>query len=352
MTADGPHRAEPVDSVLGSSQGGATVHTRGPEADDHHADPRHGVALGAAAVGGVLTTVQSRMNGELSATIGAPIQAAVYSFGSGLLVLTLLVALPSVRAGAGRIIAALRSGRLRWWQCLGGLGGGLFVAVQTYAVPLVGVAVFTVATVAGQTGNALVVDRLGIGPGGRRPVALSRVLAAALAVVGVAVTVSGSIGSGGLAVLPVVLAVLVGGGVALQQGVNARVNLASRQVLSTTGQNFAVGTTLLVVIALVQLARGSYRPVDFDGVPWWAWWGGLSGIVFIAIAAWAVQHVGVLLFGLALLTGQLGSALVVDLLWPAHGRAVDLQMVLGVLITFAAAALAGWFARPRRRVGG
>ncbi len=303
------------------------------------------MALVAAMLGGILVTAQSRMNGELSSTIEAPIQAAVYSFGSGLLLLLALLLVPGIRAGIARIRDALRVGRLRWWQCLGGLGGALFVAVQTYAVPLVGVAVFTVATVAGQTGNALVVDRFGIGPGGRRPVALGRVLAAGLAIVGVAITVSGSLGEGGLAVLPVVLA---GGGVALQQGVNARVNLESRNVLSTTAQNFATGTTLLLVIAAVQLGRGSYSPTDFEGVPWWAWWGGFLGIGFIAIAAWAVQHVGVLVFGLALLTGQLGSALLVDVLWPTAGHAVSLPMVLGVVVTFAAAALAGWFARPRR----
>lgn len=320
--------------------------------DQRHDDAQHAVALVAATLGGVLVTAQSRMNGELSSTIEAPIQAAVYSFGSGLLLLTALLVVPRIRAGIGRIRDALRAGRLRWWQCLGGMGGALFVAVQTYAVPLVGVAVFTVATVAGQTGNALVVDRFGIGPGGRRPVALGRVLAAGLAIVGVAITVSGSLGEGGLAVLPVVLAVLVGGGVALQQGVNARVNLESRNVLSTTAQNFATGTTLLLVIAAVQLGRGSYSPTDFDGVPWWAWWGGFLGIAFIAIAAWAVQHVGVLLFGLALLTGQLGSALLVDLVWPAAGHEVSARMVLGLAVTLAAAALAGWFARPRRRVRG
>lgn len=310
------------------------------------------MALVAAMLGGILVTAQSRMNGELSRTIEAPIQAAVYSFGSGLLLLTALLVVPRIRAGIGRIRDALRDGRLRWWQCLGGMGGALFVAVQTYAVPMIGVAIFTVATVAGQTGNGLVVDRLGMGPGGRRPVQPSRVLAAVLAIIGVAITVSGSLGEGGLAVLPVVLAVLVGGGVALQQGVNARVNLESRHVLSTTTQNFATGTALLLVLALVQLVRGSYRPVDFDGVPWWAWWGGFVGIGFIAIAAWAVQHVGVLLFGLALLTGQLGSALLVDLVWPAAGHEVSARMVLGVVVTFAAAALAGWVARPRRRVRG
>lgn len=323
--------------------------------EGHHEGAGHSVALAAAVLGGILTTGQARMNAEISHTIGAPIQAALWSFGSGLAVLCLLGILPSVRAGAGRIAAALRAGRLRWWQCIGGAAGGIFVAVQTYSVPLVGVAVFTVATVAGQTGNALAVDRLGIGPGGRRAVQLGRVLAALLALMGVAVAVSGSLGEGGLAPLPVVLSLLAGAGVAMQQGVNGRVNLESRQVLATTWQNFTVGTTLLLVIAGLQLLQGGYRPVPFDGVPWWAWWGGVAGIGFISIAAWAVQHVGVLLFGLALLTGQLGSALVVDLLWPTPGREVTGGMVAGVLVTFAAAGLAGWSGRPRsagRPVGG
>ncbi|MEX1908168.1 DMT family transporter [Janibacter sp. Y6] len=310
---------------------------------------QHALALVLACLGGLLTTLQARMNGEISATIGAPVQAALWSFGSGLALLLLLALLPAVRAGIGRIAAALRAGRLRWWQCIGGTLGAVFVAVQTYAVPLVGVAIFTVATVAGQTSNALAVDRLGVGPGGRRPVQPVRVLAALLAVVGVAVTVSGSFGDGGISVLAVVLALLAGGGVAFQQGVNARVNLESRHVLATTGQNFVAGTTLLVLLALVQYSRGSYRPTSFEGVPWWAWFGGLAGIAFIAIAAWAVAHVGVLLFGLALLTGQLGSAVLIDVVWPSAGHEVSAVMILGVLITFGAAALAGWAARPRRR---
>lgn len=319
--------------------------------DAAESEPRttHAIALAAAVVGGVLTTAQARMNGEISRTIEAPIQAAIWSFGSGLIVLTVvMLATPAVRRGMGRILAALRDGGLKWWQCIGGAAGGLFVAAQTYAVPLVGVAIFTVAAVAGQTANALLVDRLGVGPGGRRPVQPTRVLAALLAVAGVAISVSGSLGQGSVALLPVVAAVLVGGGVALQQGVNARVNLVSRQVFATTWQNFTVGTTLLLVLLLIQALRSPLPSLSPAGIPWWAWWGGLAGIGFIAIAAWAVQHVGVLLFGLALLTGQLGSAVLFDLLFPAHGEHLQATMLLGVLVTFGAAALAGWFARPSR----
>ncbi len=319
---------------------------RTPSADPH--DRSHSLALAASVLGGLFVSLQSRMNGELSAAIGAPIQAALWSFGSGMVFLLTMLTLPSLRRGTRRVIEALRDGRLRWWQCLGGAAGGLFVACQTYAVPLVGVAIFTVATVAGQTGNALAVDRFGIGPGGRKPVHLNRVAAALLAIVGVAIAVSGSLGESDTALLPIALAVLVGGGVALQQGTNGRVNAESKQVLSTTMINFVIGTATLGVVALIELATGAYTPTDFGGVPWWAWWGGFCGIAFIAIAAWAVHHLGVLVFGIALLTGQLGSAVLIDLFWPAAGEEVTAAMVIGVLVTFAAAALAGWFARPRR----
>lgn len=309
---------------------------------------RHGAAVAAAAAGGVLVSVQSRMNGEWSAITGQPIEAALWSFGSGLVLLTGLLLVPGVRRGVGRIRDALAGGRLRWWQCLGGLGGAFFVATQTYAVPLVDVALFTVAAVAGTTASGLVVDRLGIGPAGVRPVHAGRVAAAALAVIGVAVAVSDRLGAVELALIPVVLTLAAGAGTALQQGTNGRVNVASRHVLSTTWLNFVTGTTLLLALAVLELATGVFEPVRPTGVPWWAWLGGLCGIAFIAIAAWAVKHLGVLIYGLSLLTGQLGSAVVIDLLDPVTH--VDTRLLVGVAITFSAAATAAWLARPR--VGG
>ncbi len=333
----------------------------------------HAVAVGAAALGGLFTSSQGRMNGELSARTGEPIEAAVWSLGSGLVVLTVLaLALPGVRRGLGRIRAEVAAttrggpvggeaggrdrggvGGLRWWQCLGGLAGGLFVAAQTFAVPLIGVALFTVATVAGQTANGLVVDRLGLGPGGPKPVHPTRVLAAALAVLGVTVAVSDRLGDVGVAVVPTLLGLVVGALVAAQQGTNARVNVASGHVLSTTWLNFALGTLLLLLVAAAEGAAGLFTPASPGGtVPWWAWFGGLCGIGFVSIAAWAVRHLGVLVFGLSLLTGQLGWAVVLDLLSPATRDDVTGRVLLGVAVTFVAAVLAGWFARPRRTRSG
>ena len=80
-------------------------------------------------------------------------------------------------------------------------------------------------------------------------------------------------------------------------------------------------------------------------MPWWAWWGGLCGIVFVFAAAIVVRHLGVLLFTLVMLTGQLSAAVGLDLLTPATRAGIGTQVVLGVLVTLVAAAGAGVAAR-------
>ena len=101
--------------------------------------------VGLAVLAGVALAAQSRINGELSVRLDDPIGAATISFGSGLLVLAVLVPLlPVGRAGVGLLRTALRTRRIRPWQCIGGMCGGFLVASQGLTVPTLGVAVFIV----------------------------------------------------------------------------------------------------------------------------------------------------------------------------------------------------------------
>ena len=133
------------------------------------------VALPGAFVVGVMVTLQSKVNGTLAGRIGSGprsgIAAAVVSFGSGLLVLTVLLALlPAWRRDLRRLREAVASGDLPRWQTFGGLAGAALVATQGLSVETIGVALFVVAVVAGQTSSALVVDHYGLGPAGRAAV--------------------------------------------------------------------------------------------------------------------------------------------------------------------------------------
>ncbi|WP_371685900.1 DMT family transporter, partial [Micromonospora sp. MW-13] len=162
--------------------------------------------VGLAVASGFAVAVQSRINGELGVRLADGIAAAVVSFGLGLLVLLVLVpATPAGRRGLSALRAALADGSLRPWQCLGGVCGAFLVASQGLTIGTLGVAVFTVAVVAGQSGSSLLVDRAGIGPAGRQAVTPNRLVGAVLTVLAVLLAVGhrlGDPGTLGLAVLP------------------------------------------------------------------------------------------------------------------------------------------------------
>jgi transporter family-2 protein len=309
---------------------------------------RHpGLHLGLAYGVGVLVAAQSRITGELSQLLGgstaAGLLAAAVSFGTGLVVL-LLVVLPAgaARSAARRLPAAVRDGRLAWWMLLGGLGGASLVACQGLAVPTLGVALFTVAVVAGQTASSLAVDAVGLGPGGVRTVTPTRVLAAATATAAVGLAVSGRVSAGTLSVGLVALVAVAGGLTAAQQAVNGRVAVATGEPLVAALVNFTVGTTALVVAFAV--SAGGSRPNPGDLPPPWdrplLWLAGPIGVLFIVTAAVVVRTLGVLLFGLLAVAGTLTGSLVLDVVLPTPGTEVTWRVVAGVLLTGVAVAVA------------
>ena len=299
-----------------------------------------------AVVSGSMVAAQSRINGELATNLGS-FPAAGVSFVTGLAALTSLTALPSFRRALRAVPMAIRGHTLRWWQVLGGMGGGLLVSTQTYAVPQVGVAAFLIAVVAGQGVSALVVDRHGWGPAAPIPFGVLRLIGAATAIGGVAVASSASSASaaGDSPVLPLILAFGVGLGGSVQYALNGRVTTVTRNALATAWINFTVGTATVMVAAGVAMALGRVRwPGSWDA-PWWAWLGGVSGVVFIAGAAWAVQHTGVLVYGLVAVTSQVGVGLALDLANPAASARIGPQFLLGVTLTVLGATAAGVAAR-------
>lgn len=298
-------------------------------------------ALATLLAGGILAG-QSRMNGELAVHLGHGLEAALWSFGSGLVVLTgMVVASRRVRAGFAQLRGALRRREIKLWQCLGGTVGGLFVFSQAYAVPIAGVALFTIAVVGGQTVNAILVDRLGLGPAGPVAANRARVLSAALAVVGVVVAVGGRVsGTSAAVVVPVALAVAVGALMTVQQATNGRVGIASGHPMTTTWLNFTTGAVLLLVLSVPAAVTGSLGRPQSLTAPWWAWCGGLAGIVVVAVSAVAVRHLGVLPVTILMLLGQLSAAVGLDVLSPATRSHLTPVVAVGLAVTLLAALLA------------
>lgn len=317
-----------------------------------------GSALAAAIafVVGAMTALQSRINGELAAVTGSGVQAAMVSFGTGWILLSvILLASPGVRRGLASVGGDVREGRLRWWQLAGGLLGGFFVAVQSATVPVIGVAVFTVAVVAGQVSNSIVVDRLGLGPAGRQSVTTARVASAVLAVLAVGVAVSDRLtGTSATALAPVIAALIAGLAIAIQQAINGRVGAAARNPWTAAWVNFTVGSIMLGALLGLTWGLTDFDPGTLPAGPWWLYLGGSIGVLFIAAAAWVVQRLGVLLFALLTITGQLTGAVILDWVAPAAGVTFHITLVVGVALAALAVAigsLPAWGPRLRRRAG-
>jgi transporter family-2 protein len=303
--------------------------------------------LGAVFAGcsGLALAGQTRINGELAVRIGDGIAAATISFGTGLAVLAVLVPLTARgRRGLRAVRSALQAGRLRWWHLLGGLSGGFVVAGQGLTVATLGVAVFTVALVAGQSASGLAVDRAGLGPGGTEPVTARRVAGAVLCVAAVAVALADRLDAPralGLAALPL----LAGFGIAWQQAVNGRVRVAAGgSTWPATFINFSTGTAALLVAFGVGAAVRGWPDGALPAEPW-LYTGGLLGVVVIATAAAVVQVTGVLLLGLSAIAGNVIGAVLLDLLAPTVGPPAA-NTYAGAALTLVAVVIAAY---PHRR---
>ena len=127
-----------------------------------------------AAISGVMIALQARANGELSHRLDNAPQAALISFSSGLFFIVIYaLASKKVREGIRNLRSSVTAGELSRWRLLAGALGGSFVAIQTSVVPLIGVAIYSVASLAGQTATSLIVDRIGLTGGG--PKAISQI---------------------------------------------------------------------------------------------------------------------------------------------------------------------------------
>lgn len=292
------------------------------------------LALGLAVLGGVGSAAQGAANAEVGARVGAASMGAVVNNVGGTLVVLVGVALlPSLRAG----LAALVRARLPWWYYLGGLGGAFFIVAGTYAIPVLGVAVFTVAQVAGNSAGGLAVDRAGLAPIGRLALTGPRVAGALLAVGAVTLAQLGR-PVGELAVGMLLLAVAGGTAVATQAAVNARLSAVGGTAAGTT-VNFAVSTSAVLVVAAGLGAFARLGSIDWPG-QWYLYVGGPLGVAIVVVLLLSVRSVGVLRTGLAIVAGQLGGALLLDAV--VDGAAPRPAVVAGSLLTLAAVVISGW----------
>ena len=294
-------------------------------------------------IASIIITAQSSINSELNTYTENPLITALINFTTGLIVLSVMMIFSSpIRQGFISIPRLVREGRLKRWQLFGGLSGAFFVASQSSLVQVIGVAIFTVAAVAGQTSAALLVDKAGIGPAGKQPVTLMRIGAAILGIVGVLVSVLGQDSTGQFAFGAVLISFAAGALVSTQPALNGQIANHTGQPAAATMVNFIVGFITLVVVYAV---AHQVNPQSFNvpPMPWEnpvIWLGGPFGVLFVLTASFMAKTLGVFLFTLTSVVGQLSGAILMDVLFPTASTNMTWQLLLGISITGAAVVLA------------
>jgi transporter family-2 protein len=308
------------------------------------------LALVAAFGTGVLVALQARLNGELGARLGDGLISALISFGSGFVVMAIaaVVSKPGRRAVAA-VLVAVREGRAPWWLLAGGAAGAFFVFSQGLVIGTLGVALFTVGVVCGQIVSSTVVDRRGMGTMAPKPLTAPRLVGAGLTLAAVLLALLGEL-RGDVPIGLLVVPLLAGGAVGWQQAVHGQLRAIGGSAFAPTFINFLGGSIVLGVAVLVHFVWVA-PPQSFPTEPW-LYLGGVIGTIFVAGQSAIVRFTGVLLMGLAILSGQIVTSVVFDLAVPLPGHVLQIWTVLGAALTLVAVVAAAWPGRGGFRIPG
>lgn len=293
-------------------------------------------------VASALTSVQGRANGQLGTDIHNALGAAIISNLIGWAILwVLLLGRKANRTGFIELVRAVRAGELRWWILLAGIGGTLYVSMQSIAVPQIGVGIFTICIVGGQALSSLLVDKIGFSTRGKQHITWPRVFMAAMTLIAVTVAVYPELGKSNFKLITVLFCITAGVVGSFQFAMNSRINLATGRPIVTSWLNFFVGTFFIAIALAVDFAKGG----SIGSLPHnpWVYIGGPCGLIFIAVASSVIKSMGVLNFVLFSVTGQLLGALLLDWLIPAHKGALNGFLITGTAITLGSILLSKYF---------
>ncbi len=295
-----------------------------------------------AALSGLLIAIQARANGQLSHLVHNSVEAALISFSSGLLIVsTAALFSKSMQQGIRDMRQAVVAKNLPKYALFAGALGGIVIGMQTHFIPAIGVAIYSVAAISGQTAISLVIDRLGITGGGKKHISPRRVVAATLTILAVLLSVFDKLSLKNFAIGGVVATIFAGALIGIQRSFNGLINEHSHQQFATSLLNFIMGTTLLALLLSYLVIFRHDHLYALPRGPWWIYLGGVTGVIYIAFASTIVQHLGVLTFTLFSVGGQLLGSLLIDLISPTNGGHVTGYLISGIALTYVGVVVGG-----------
>jgi transporter family-2 protein len=242
---------------------------------------------------------------------------------------------PNVRKQAKKLFKAVISGNFAKWQLLGGVAGAVYISTASSTVSIIGTGLFTVVLVASQNVSGIIVDKFGFSSGAKRRITPKRALAVVIGIVAVLLSVSEF--EGKILWLPILAVVIAGFAVTIQFALNGRVTKASNSQVSAF-INFPMSMFAVLTVLIVMNLFGK----NWNSWPdqWWLYSAGFLGAVVVFLAAATIRTLGVLLFGLASVAGQLITSIALDVILPNANINVGWALISGAGLMLLAVYLA------------
>jgi transporter family-2 protein len=261
--------------------------------------------------------------------------AALISNIGGTIFTGLFLLNPEVRKKGKKLFKDVISGKFAKWQLLGGVSGAIYISTASSTVSIIGTGLFTVILVASQNMSGIVVDRFGLSSGSRKKITPKRALAAVIGIAAVLLSVTDF--QGKILWIPIVAVVMAGVAVTVQFALNGRVTKASNSQVSAF-INFPMSMITVCITLIVMNLFGK----EWNTWPnqWWLYTAGFLGAVVVFLAAATIRTLGVLLFGLASVAGQLITSIALDVILPNANINVGWALISGAGLMLLAVYLA------------
>lgn len=294
---------------------------------------------------GLLMPFQTAANSRLRQVVGPAYVSTLVSFSVStlaLLLVSLLAGIPIVPSG--QMLAATP-----WWSWFVGLVAVVTITIAIHLFKEIGQLQAMIIPMFSQLIFSLLIDHFGWFGAQVMPLGGKRIIGALLLILGIVMVVilprlgakQQSASKGSRLALWQLLAVMSGCLSASITGAYAQLASAVGNPVQATTVAFFVATMVLLLLCV---CNGSVRLVGkafSSDYPWWMWTGGLCGAMIVFGNAWLVPKVGVGVFAMALLVGQLSLSMLMEHRgWlGAPRKSISWLQIVGILLMLGGVAL-------------
>ena len=295
---------------------------------------------------GLLMPFQTAANSRLRGAVGPAYVSTLVSFS----VSTLALLLVSLLAGIPILPTSQMLAEAPAWSWFVGIVAVVTITIAIHLFKEIGQLQALIIPMFSQLIFSLLVDHFGWFGAKVIPLGTNRIIGALLLIIGVTLVVvvprlnvhkATNTGTGSRQAFWQLMAIVSGCLSASITGAYAQLSaIVGNPVQATTVAFFVATMALLLFCTGMGKTRLVGKAFSRD-YPWWMWTGGLSGAIIVLGNAWLVAHVGVGVFLMALLVGQLALSMLMEHYgWlGAPRKSITWPQIIGILLMVAGIAL-------------